>query len=79
MKDSKLLIASSRDYEKPFILVTKKPVMVQAKQMEDAFVVQTAEGKMKGLPGDWLITGVEGELYPCDKTVFKKTYNAGEE
>lgn len=24
--------------------------------------------------GDWLIRGVEGELYPCSPSVFAKTY-----
>lgn len=24
--------------------------------------------------GDWVIRGVQGELYPCDKVVFAQTY-----
>ena len=38
------------------------------------FWVQTLEGRMEGLPGDWLIKGVEGELYPCAHKIFMKTY-----
>lgn len=26
--------------------------------------------------GDWVIRGVEGELYPCTDSVFQKTYEA---
>ena len=25
-------------------------------------------------PGDWIVTGVEGKLYPVKNEVFKKTY-----
>jgi len=25
-------------------------------------------------PGDWIITGVEGERYCCKDSIFKKTY-----
>lgn len=37
------------------------------------FVV-TKEGVMRGKAGDWLIRGVEGELYLCDGAIFAKTY-----
>lgn len=38
------------------------------------FKVQTLEGIMQGNRGDYLIRGVEGELYPCKGNVFEKTY-----
>lgn len=38
------------------------------------FVVFTLEGKMRAEIGDWIIIGVEGELYPCKKSIFEKTY-----
>lgn len=25
-------------------------------------------------PGDWIITGVSGEHYPCKPGIFEKTY-----
>ena len=25
-------------------------------------------------PGDWIITGVKGEFYPCKPGIFEKTY-----
>lgn len=40
------------------------------------FVVETIEGEMRGGPDDWLILGVEGELYPCKASVFAATYEA---
>lgn len=52
----------------------KKPVVVHARKISKPFEVHTLEGIMKGKRGDWLIRGVEGELYPCDNRIFKKTY-----
>ena len=37
-------------------------------------VVETMEGTMRGKSGDWLMVGVNGEMYPCDKDIFEKTY-----
>jgi hypothetical protein len=36
--------------------------------------INTAEGRMIASPGDWIIKGVEGELYPCKPSIFQKTY-----
>ena len=38
------------------------------------YYVQTPEGVMRARVGDWIITGVEGEKYPCKPSVFEKTY-----
>lgn len=37
-------------------------------------VVETLEGNMKVSIGDWIITGVKGEKYPCKPDVFAATY-----
>lgn len=37
-------------------------------------VIRTLEGVMKVSPGDWVITGVKGEKYPCKPDIFKATY-----
>ncbi len=42
-------------------------------------VVDTLEGKMRVSPGDWIITGVKGEQYPCKPDVFAATYERVEE
>ncbi|MDQ7095638.1 hypothetical protein REC12_18775 [Desulfosporosinus sp. PR] len=36
--------------------------------------VKTLEGKHYISKGDYIITGVEGERYPCKKSIFLKTY-----
>lgn len=36
--------------------------------------VFTLEGTMIATPGDWIIRGVKGELYPCKPDIFAATY-----
>ena len=53
----------------------KKPVEVKAIKMDKAFKVATKEGlSLSGKKGDFLIKGIRGEVYPCDKEIFKETY-----
>jgi len=56
------------------VQVIKKPVVVQAVQITEDFVVPTLEGNMIGKPGDYVIRGVKGELYPIDMHIFIATY-----
>lgn len=52
----------------------KRPVVITARRMVNAFTTQTMEGELTGKPGDWLITGIQGEQYPCDDAIFRATY-----
>lgn len=36
--------------------------------------ISTLEGGHIVCPDDWIITGVEGEKYPCKPDIFDKTY-----
>jgi hypothetical protein len=36
--------------------------------------IDTTEGGHIVCPGDWIITGVQGEVYPCKPGVFDATY-----
>ena len=36
--------------------------------------IETLEGGHKVCPGDWIITGVAGEYYPCKPYIFEKSY-----
>lgn len=42
-------------------------------------VIETLEGTMLVSDGDWIITGVNGEKYPCKPDVFAKTYEPVDE
>lgn len=37
-------------------------------------VVDTLEGPLDVSPGDWIITGIKGEKYPCKPDIFELTY-----
>lgn len=65
-------------------IVMKKPIEVVAEQwipgVNDIpevvnYSIKTKEGTMIISPGDWVITGMEGEKYVCDCTIFFKSYN----
>jgi hypothetical protein len=38
------------------------------------FIIKTLEGQHVVSEGDWVITGVKGERYPCKPDVFAMTY-----
>lgn len=37
-------------------------------------MIETLEGVMRARPGDWIIQGVKGEIYPCKPDIFEQTY-----
>lgn len=41
--------------------------------------VETLEGRAVCRPGDWIITGIRGEKYPCKADIFAATYEPVEE
>ena len=54
----------------------KRPIVVHAKRIDEEFRVNTLEGNYKqGKAGDYLMRGVDGELYICDGPIFEKTYD----
>lgn len=36
--------------------------------------IETLEGDMTASIGDFIIKGIQGELYPCKPDIFEKTY-----
>lgn len=41
-------------------------------------VIKTLEGDHDCTPGDFIIRGVKGELYPCKPDIFEMTYEKAE-
>jgi hypothetical protein len=41
--------------------------------------IKTLEGEHIVTPGDWIITGIKGEHYPCKPDIFAATYEPVEE
>lgn len=66
----------------------KKPVVIEATQwfvkgdhpavfaggLSGRARIETPEGVFIVTPGDWIITGVNGEHYACKPDIFEKTY-----
>lgn len=40
----------------------------------NTLIIDTLEGAMKAVPGDYIIKGVQGEFYPCKSDIFLATY-----
>ena len=38
-------------------------------------IVPTLEGDMKASINDYIIQGIQGEIYPCKPDIFKATYD----
>lgn len=57
----------------------KKPVVIEAYQTDKEMDIDTLEGTMHANIGDWIITGVHGEPYPCKPDIFEETYEEVEE
>lgn len=57
----------------------KKPVIVEAYQTDIEIIIHTLEGDLKANIGDYIITGIRGEKYPCKPDIFEKTYELVDE
>lgn len=53
---------------------TERVVHVDDRTGEQIVICETLEGDMKATNEDWIILGVENEVYPCKDSVFKATY-----
>jgi hypothetical protein len=42
---------------------------------DKTFSITTLEGVMTANPGDYIIRGVKGEIYPCKADIFEMTYD----
>ena len=41
--------------------------------------IVTLEGIMEAKPNDYIIQGIQGEIYPCKPDIFEATYEAVED
>lgn len=53
-------------------------VKINTVKSEVFMVIKTLEGEMNAQPGDYIIQGVQGEIYPCKPDIFEATYEAVE-
>lgn len=52
----------------------KKPIVIRAVELTEKVRIVTREGELTAEPGDFLIEGVQGEVYPCGREIFFATY-----
>ena len=52
----------------------KKPIEVRAIQVQERIWINTREGMIIAEPGDYIIEGIQGEIYPCGQEIFGLTY-----
>lgn len=57
----------------------KKPIIVDAVRTDVELDIYTLEGVMHADVGDYIITGVRGEQYPCKPDIFEDTYEKVDE
>jgi len=55
-------------------MATAKTDFITGKASEGIIQILTLEGIMTARIGDWIIKGIDGELYPCKDSIFKRTY-----
>lgn len=49
------------------------------KKKSHVLQIDTLEGTMSAMPGDYIIRGVQGEFYPCKPDIFHATYEEVED
>lgn len=54
------------------------PILCDCCDNDSSAHIETLEGTMECSPGDWIIRGVQGELYPCKPDIFEATYEPAE-
>lgn len=47
---------------------------IQYEENTERLIIKTLEGDMLANQGDFIIRGVNGEIYPCKPDIFEKTY-----
>lgn len=56
------------------MMCRQKLIVVDTYQTDTQMDIETLDDPMHASPGDYIITGVNGERYPCKPDIFKKTY-----
>jgi hypothetical protein len=52
--------------------------LVRAKILDERVIVETGRSVLVGEPGDYIIVGNDGKLYPLDKQIFESLFDKTE-
>jgi len=50
------------------------PAVLAGSAADPIGYIDTPEGRLRVEAGDWIITGIAGENYPCKPDIFKQLY-----
>lgn len=62
------------EFDKKGFAYRKKPIVIKAYKTECELYISTLEGILKADKGDYIIKGIQGEVYPCKPDIFEETY-----
>lgn len=70
------------DYDSGRVILSKRPEWLVCEfgqkvlffDKPDTLTIKTLEGDHRASIGDYIIKGVQGELYPCKPDIFEQTY-----
>ncbi|WP_421000035.1 hypothetical protein ACOJIU_12620 [Carnobacterium maltaromaticum] len=65
---------STREYYVPDWAISNLEAGILSFEGQGDLFINTLEGKMFVSVGDYIIQGVQGELYPCKPDIFEQTY-----
>lgn len=52
----------------------KIPIVLEAYQTDEEMDIETLEGVMHASIGDYIVTGIRGEIYPVKPDIFENLY-----
>lgn len=62
------------DFEEWLEPIAKAAGRWPLKYVGQSLIIPTLEGDHEAKPGDYIIQGVQGEIYPCKPDIFEATY-----
>lgn len=74
MEKNEKIVKKLEDVKGQVKVYRKRPVEVRAVELKEKVAIKTREGTLYGKKGEFLIEGIQGEVYPCGRTIFFKTY-----
>lgn len=69
------IIEKFSELDGEILKIRKKPIELKAKELKERVRIYTREGDLVGEIGDFIIEGIEGEIYPIGREIFFKTYD----
>lgn len=76
-----IVVDGDNEYEGTVVRFYRHPAMNSMflcqhcqKKLHDHGWIDTLESGHIVCPGDWIVTGIHGEHYPCKPEIFDKTY-----